>query len=147
MHVVTTRLSGHRSKTNSRFACINARSSHERTDLSSNDNGPKDAGNCYTAGHTILSMRTHTTVITHMWQPTTLSESVCTSSFMNVRSSRPLTVYFMGLNLEVYTSMLPDSCLIASSSLKLQIWRAARGVTDQQAIGRRWLGVRALAAR
>lgn len=39
---------------------------------------------------------------------------------MKVRSSRPLTVYFMGLNLEVYTSMPPDSCLMACSSLSLR---------------------------
>jgi hypothetical protein len=56
-----------------------------------------------------------------MWQPTTRSLGPCTSSFIKVRSSRPLMVYFMGRNLLVYTSMGPDSCLAASSSLNLYV--------------------------
>ncbi len=38
--------------------------------------------------------------LSHMWQPTTLSVSACTISFIRVFSSRPDSVYFIGRNLE-----------------------------------------------
>lgn len=56
----------------------------------------------------------------HMWQPTTRSLSTCTMSFIRVRSSRPLMVYFMGLKRDTYTSIWPDRLEIAASSDSLQ---------------------------
>ena len=54
---------------------------------------------------------------TYMWQPTTRSVSACTISFMMVFSSRPDSVYFMGLNFDTYTSIVPLSSVCAASSV------------------------------